>query len=124
MISRDVNDCDRRLGRQILRWWAPFQLTMTAETAGLLFTIVFAAEGERLQPCWPLRPARIRFSFCSGKQLLRALGRDHILQSSIQTARNLPFWIMRLKLPQIGNVADVIALARFFHIMPVQLAPG
>ncbi len=31
---------------------------------------------------------------------------------------------MRLELPQIRNVTDVIALARFLHVMPVQLAPG
>ncbi len=124
MVSRDVNDCDRRLGRQILRWWAPFQLTMTAETAGLLFTIFFAAACKRLQQSWTIWPARIRCSFSNGKELLRALGRDYLLQNSIQTARHLPIRIMRLEFPNIGNVADVIALARFLHIMPVQFAPG
>ena len=119
MVSRDVNDCDRRLGRQILRWWAPFQLTMTAETAGLLFTIFFAAASKRLQQSCAIWPARIRCSFSNGKEFLRALGRDYLLQNSIEAARHLPFRIMRLKLPQIGNVADVIALARFFHITPV-----
>jgi hypothetical protein len=48
MISSDVNDCDKRLGRQVLRWCAPFQLTMIAETAGLAFMMAFAAAARRL----------------------------------------------------------------------------
>src|ERR1700747_1989863 len=63
-------------------------------------------------------------SSCRGIELLPALRCHHFLQNSIQPARDLPFRIMRLELPQIRDVADVIALARFLYAMPVQLPPG
>src|SRR4029077_6120990 len=39
-------------------------------------------------------------------------------------AGNLPFWVMGLELAQIRDVTDVIALARFVHVMPIEFAAG
>src|SRR5262245_22874903 len=36
MISSDLKDCERRLGKHTLRCFAPFQLTITTETLGSL----------------------------------------------------------------------------------------
>jgi hypothetical protein len=119
MIPRDVNDCDRRLGRQVLMWCAPFQLTMIAETAGLAVMMVFAVAGTRLGCSWMRRPPLDSVSSRGGMELLLTLRCYHFLQNGIQLTRDLPLRIVRLELPQIRNVADVIALARFLRVMPV-----
>src|SRR6266436_1755817 len=57
-------------------------------------------------------------------KLLLTLRCGQLLQNRIEAAGNLPFRVVRLKLSQVRDVTDVIALARLLHIVPVQFAPG
>src|SRR5882762_8494769 len=61
-------------------------------------------------------------SFCRRTALLLSLRGDYLLQNSIQATRNPPTRVVGLELSQIRDVADVIALSCFFHVMPIQLA--
>jgi len=52
------------------------------------------------------------------------LRRDNLFQDRVQSFRDLPFRIVAPKFPEIRDVANVIALARFLDVAPIQLPPG
>src|SRR5262249_34958220 len=55
---------------------------------------------------------------------LLLLGSDDLPENVVQSLAQFPVGVMSLKLPQIGDVADVISLAIFVHIFPVELFAG
>src|SRR5882724_4736630 len=66
----------------------------------------------------------VRRSAGGARWLLRLLRGDNFLKDRVQVARNFPVRIVRLKFAQIGDVADVIAFAGFFHVIPGELLAG
>src|ERR1700757_3891511 len=60
----------------------------------------------------------------SARNALRLLGSDDLGKDGVEILGELPIGIVRLEFAQVGNVANVIALARFFDIFPVQLFAG
>ena len=51
---------------------------------------------------------------------LLPLRRDDFLENRVQPARNSPVGIIFLEFSQVRDIADVIALSRFVHILPRQ----
>ena len=56
--------------------------------------------------------------------MLRLLRGNNLLKNRVQIPSDSPIGIMRLEFTQVRDVADVIALARFVDILPIQLLPG
>src|SRR5581483_6911828 len=63
-------------------------------------------------------------ALCSRPRQLRALKLNHFLKNRIERARDAPLRKMRLELPQVGDVADVVAGPVLVHVPPRQFPPG
>src|SRR5260370_19677523 len=59
-----------------------------------------------------------------GLRQLRAFRRNDLFDDGVQPACNFPIRIVVPEFPKIRDITNVIAFARFFHVAPVQLAPG
>src|SRR5215470_9254967 len=49
---------------------------------------------------------------------------NYLSEDGVEIASDTPLRIVRLKLPQVRNVADMIALAGFFDVFPIQFLAG
>src|SRR6267143_1992262 len=68
------------------------------------------------------RPTKThRSSSCRGLRQLRALRRDDLFEDRLQAARDFPIGIVALKFSKIRDIANVVTLARFVDVAPVQL---
>ena len=86
--------------------------------------MVFAAAAQQTSMALlRVRRQSIARHFAAGLRLIGVLRHDHLVQKSVEVARNSPLRVIFLEFSQIRNVADVVAFARFLDVTPVQLAP-
>src|SRR6266481_5412149 len=65
-------------------------------------------------------PGKRDGSRAARSRLQPALCSKNVFQDDVERAADTPIWIMRAELRQVGDVADVIALAVLLDILPVQ----
>src|SRR6266481_6624976 len=71
------------------------------------------------------RPTKTgRRSSRRGLRQLRALRRNDLFEDRVQATRNFPTRIVALDFSKIRYVTNVVALSRFVHVAPIQLASG
>src|SRR6266567_3974947 len=96
--------------------------------AGIIFQSCSSRQRQRMvileRQLKILPTSVVRRSAGGARYLLRLLRGDNFLKDRVQVVRNFPVRIVRLKFAQIGDIADVIAFAGFFHIFPGELFAG